>query len=79
MFLVTTPSGETVQYLHALVAGEEYNNSFDSIAPGSQWMVSGEWDTMTHLQIFPAPYLNHQTSPQGGRLPLAGYIQLATR
>lgn len=76
MFLVTTPSGATVQYTHTLVAGEEYNNSFDTIAPGSQWMVSGEWDTMSHLQVYPTPYLNHRTSPQGGNLPLAGYIQL---
>jgi len=76
MFLVTTPSGGTVQYTHALVAGEEYNNSFDAIAPGAQWMVAGEWDTMSHLQIYPTPYLNHRTPPGGGSLPLAGYIRL---
>ena len=76
MFLVTTPSGSTVQYIHTLVAGELYNNSFDAIAPGAQWMVSGEWDTMSHLQIFPTPYLNHRTSAQGGNLPLAGDIEL---
>jgi hypothetical protein len=76
MFLVTTPSGATVQYIHTLVAGEEYNNSFDTIAPGSQWMVAGEWDTMSHLQIYPTPLLNHRTSAQGGQLPLAGYITL---
>ena len=76
MFLVTTPSGSTAQYVHTLVPGEEYNNSFDTIAPGSQWMVAGEWDTMTHLQIYPTPSLNHHTSPQGGPLPLAGYIRL---
>ena len=76
MFLVTTPSGATIQYVHNLVAGEEYNNSFDAIAPGSQWMVAGEWDTMSHLQVYPTPLLNHRTSPQGGQLPLAGYITL---
>jgi len=76
LFLVTTPPGATVQYTHSLVAGEEYNNSFDAIAPGSQWMVSGEWDTMSHLQVYPTPYLNRRTSPQGGDLPLAGYIRL---
>lgn len=76
MFLVTTPSGATVPYVHTLVTGELYNNSFDAISPGAQWMVGGEWDTMSHLQIFPAPYLNHRTSPQGGQLPLTGYIKL---
>ena len=76
MFLVTTPSGATLQYIHTLVPGEEYNNSFDAIAPGSQWMVSGEWDTLSHLQVYPTPYLNNRTSSKGGDLPLAGYIQL---
>ena len=76
MFLVTTPSGATIQYTHTLVAGEEYNNSFDTIAPGSQWMVAGEWDTMSHLQVYPTPFLNRRTPPQGGQLLLAGYIAL---
>ena len=76
MFLVTTPSGATVQYTHTLAAGEEYNNSFDAIAPGTQWTVAGEWDTMSHLQIYPTPYLNHRTSTDGGQLPLAGSIRL---
>ena len=76
MFLVTTPSGATVRYVHTLVTGELYNNSFDAIAPGAQWMVGGEWGTMSHLQIYPTPYLNHRTSLQGGELPLAGSIHL---
>jgi hypothetical protein len=76
MFLVTTPSGTTVEYVHRLVAGEMYNNSFDAIAPGAQWMVAGEWDTMSHLQIYPTPLLNHRTSSGGGPLHLVGYIKL---
>jgi hypothetical protein len=76
MFLVTTPSGATVQYVHKLVAGELYNNSFDAISPGGQWMVAGEWNTMSHLQIYPAPFLNHRTSRRGGPLRLVGYIKL---
>jgi hypothetical protein len=76
MFLVTRPSGATVQYVHKLVRGELYNNSFDTIAPGVQWMVAGEWGTMTHLQIYPTPLLNRQTSSHGGSLHLAGYIKL---
>jgi hypothetical protein len=76
MFLVTKPSGQTVQYVHTLVAGELYNNSFDAISPGAQWMVAGEWGTMSHLQIYPTPLLNHRTSPRGGALRLAGYIKL---
>ena len=76
MFLVTTPSGATYQYVHTLVSGEMYNNSFDAISPNRQWMVSGEWGTMSHLQIYPTPLLNPTTSQVGGPLDLAGYIQL---
>jgi hypothetical protein len=76
MFLVTTPSGTTYQYVHTLVSGELYNNSFDAISPDTQWMVSGEWGTMSHLQIYPTPLLNPTTSQVGGTLDLAGYIQL---
>jgi hypothetical protein len=76
MFLVTTPSGATYQYVHTLVSGELYNNSFDAISPDKQWTVSGEWGTVSHLQIYPTPLLNPTTSQVGGSLKLAGYIQL---
>ena len=76
MFLVTTPSGATYQYVHTLVSGELYNNSFDAISPDEQWMISGEWGTMSHLQIYPTPLLNPTTSQVGGSLDLSGYIQL---
>ncbi len=76
MFLVTTPSGATYQYVHNLVRGELYNNSFVAISPDSQWMVGGEWETMRHLQIYPTPLLNRETPRTGGALPLAGYIEL---
>ncbi len=76
MFLVTTPSGQSVEYVHTLVSGELYNNSFDAIAPSRQWMVAGEWGTMRHLQIYPTPLLNHKTALHGGSLRLAGYIEL---
>ena len=76
MFLVTTPSGDSLEYVHTLVPGELYNNSFATISPDAQWMVAGEWGTMSHLQIYPTPLLNHQTPPDGGSLQLAGYIGL---
>ncbi len=76
MYLVTTPSGTAYQYVHTLVPGELYNNSFVSISPDTRWMVSGEWNTMTHLQIYPTPILNRTTARAGGTLPLAGYIEL---
>lgn len=76
MFLVTTPSGQSFEYVHTLVRGELYNNSFAAISPDRLWMVSGEWGTMRHLQIYPTPLLNHRTSARGGPLRLDGYIKL---
>ncbi len=75
MFLVTSPNGATTQYVHTLVPGEEYNNSFDAISPDSKWMVAGEWDTMHHLQVYPAPGLRSAISPKAD-LRLAGEIRL---
>jgi hypothetical protein len=76
MFRVTTPAGRAYEYVHALVPGELFNNSFDAISPDGQWMVAGEWNTMTHLQVYPTPLLNPATAPTGGPLPLSGYITL---
>ena len=76
MFLVTTPSGTTYQYTHTLISGELYNNSFDAISPDQQWMIAGEWGTMSHLQIYPTPLLNPTTSQVGGTLALSGFVQL---
>ncbi|HXR71443.1 hypothetical protein [Actinocrinis sp.] len=76
MFRVTTPSGSTYEYTHSLVSGEQYNNSFDAVSPDTQWMVAGEWGTMSHLQVYPTPILNPQTPATGGSLALSGYIQL---
>jgi hypothetical protein len=76
MFMVTSPTGETTQYVHTLVPGELYNNSFDAIAPGGQWMVAGTWTGQRTLQIYPTPLLNHRTPVHGGPLRLAGYIRL---
>jgi hypothetical protein len=76
MFLVTTPAAKSFEYIHTLVPGELYNNSFVTVSPDAQWMVAGEWETMTHLQIYPTPLLNPKTSSHGGALRLAGYIRL---
>jgi len=76
MFRVTTPSGAAYEYTHTLVSGELYNNSFDAVSPDTQWMVAGEWGTMSHLQIYPTPLLNPATGRTGGNLDLSGLIQL---
>ena len=76
MFRVTLPSGAAYNYVHPLVPGEEMNNSFAAVSPNGQWLVAGEWDTMTRLLVFPTPVLNRATAPTGGELALAATIQL---
>lgn len=76
LFTATTPSGTTYDYTHTLVSGEEYNNSWVAVSPDSQWMLAGEWDTMSHFLVFPTPILNSATSATGGNLNLATYLDL---
>jgi hypothetical protein len=78
MYLLTTPAKKTYQYVHPLAAGELYNNSFDAISPDTKWLVSGTWDTVSSLQVYPAPYFNSATSSTGGTLNLSGAINLST-
>lgn len=77
MFSVTTSSGAILEYTHTLDAGELFNNSFDTVSPDEQWLVSGEFGELHRLQVFPAPLLNHSTPPGGGALPQAGQITLS--
>jgi len=76
MYLVTTPSGAQYEYVHPLAAGEKFNNSFDTISPNGQWMVSGEFYDMNRLLVFPTPILNASTPAKGGSLGLSGQITL---
>ncbi|MGI5459552.1 hypothetical protein ACQEWB_41525 [Streptomyces sp. CA-249302] len=76
MFAVTTPAGQRYEYVHRLDAGEKLNNSFAAVSPDGQWLVSGEWDEETRLQVFPTPRLNRSTPAEGGALPEAGQITL---
>lgn len=80
MFEVTTPAGQHYDFVHQLVSGEAYNNSFAAISPDGNWLVSGEWGTMNRLLVFPAPLLNAAVpaASAGKDLPLAGYIELPT-
>ncbi len=76
LFVVTTQSGTVIEYPHPLIPGELYNNSFDAISPDEQWMVSGTWETISHLQVYPAPFLGRDSPPEGGALRLRAYIAL---
>ena len=76
MFSVTTPGGDLYEYTHPLDSGEMLNNSFATVSPDSQWLVSGEWGAENRLQVFPAPLLNPSTPATGGTLPQAGQITL---
>jgi hypothetical protein len=76
MYEVTTPAGETIDFVHDLEGDERVNNSWVAVSPDGQWMVSGEWDVMSRLLVFPAPVLNPVTAPTGGPLLLAAMITL---
>jgi len=76
MFAVTTPAGQRYEYVHSLNSGEKLNNSFASVSPDGQWLVSGEWGDQGRLQVFPAPLLNASTPATGGALAEAGQITL---
>jgi hypothetical protein len=76
MFAVTTPAGKRYEYVHRLNPGEKVNNSFATVSPDGQWLVSGEWGDQNRLQVFPAPLLNPSTPQAGGELKEAWQITL---
>ncbi|MFJ4522049.1 hypothetical protein ACIP4Y_14090 [Streptomyces sp. NPDC088810] len=75
MFRVQAPGGAWTEYVHTLGAGEAPNNSWVAISPDGQWMLSGEWGTMTRLLVFPTPGVNPSTSPSAN-LPQASTVRL---
>ncbi|MFD0313181.1 hypothetical protein [Streptomyces flavalbus] len=75
MFRVQAPGGGWSEYVHTLGAGEALNNSWVAIAPEGQWMLAGEWGTMTRLQVFPTPGVNPATSPSAD-LPQVSSVRL---
>ncbi|MGW1274656.1 hypothetical protein, partial [Streptomyces sp. NPDC002491] len=75
MYRVQAPGGAWSEYVHALGPGEALNNSWVAITPDSQWMLSGEWGTMTRFLVFPTPGANAATSPSVN-LPLASTVRL---
>ncbi|MGC0333809.1 hypothetical protein RKD23_006799 [Streptomyces sp. SAI-170] len=75
MFRVQAPGGTWSEYVHTLSPGEAANNSWAAIAPDGQWMLSGEWGTMTRLLVFPTPGVNPATSPSAN-LPQAATVHL---
>jgi hypothetical protein len=75
MFRVQAPGGGWAEYVHALGPGEAPNNSWVTISPDGQWMLSGEWGTMNRLLVFPTPGVNPGTSPSVN-LPQAATVHL---
>ncbi|MBO0729460.1 MAG: hypothetical protein J2P57_09390 [Acidimicrobiaceae bacterium] len=80
LFTATDPSGNRSNYLHTLDRtlhpAELSNNSYIAVAPGGQWMVSGEWFTMNRLLVYPTPVLNPSATARGAKLPLAAVVRL---
>ncbi|WP_328636542.1 hypothetical protein [Streptomyces canus] len=75
MYRVQAPDGTWSEYVHTLGSGEALNNSWVAISPDGQWMLSGEWGTMTRFLVFPTPGVNASTSPSAN-LPQAAGVTL---
>lgn len=75
MFRVQAPGGAWSEYVHALSGGEALNNSWVAVSPGGQWMLAGEYGTMSRLLVFPTPGVNPGTSPSVN-LPQAATVHL---
>ncbi|MGW7258763.1 hypothetical protein [Streptomyces sp. NPDC054834] len=75
MFRVQAPGGAWSEYVHTLGAGEALNNSWVAISPDGQWMLAGEYGTMTRFLVFPTPGVNASTSPSAN-LPQVSTINL---
>ena len=75
MFRVQAPGGTWSEYVHTLSSGEALNNSWVAISPDGQWMLSGEYGTMSRFLVFPTPGVNASTSP-AANLPQASTVNL---
>lgn len=75
MFRVQSPSGTWAEYVHTLSSGEALNNSWVAVAPAGQWMLAGEYGTMSRLLVFPTPGVNASTSPSAN-LPQVSTVNL---
>lgn len=75
MYRVQAPNGTWSEYVHTLSPGEALNNSWVAISPDGQWMLSGEWGTMTRFLVLPTPGVNARTSPSAN-LPQAATVTL---
>ncbi|MGY6022574.1 hypothetical protein [Streptomyces spinosirectus] len=75
MYRVQAPDGSWSEYVHTLGAGEALNNSWAAISPDGQWMLSGEYGTMSRFLVFPTPGVNAATSPSAN-LPQVSTVNL---
>lgn len=75
MYRVQAPGGGWSEYVHTLSPGEALNNSWDAISPDGQWMLSGEYGTMTRFLVFPTPGVNASTS-SSANLPQVATVNL---
>ncbi|WP_020138490.1 hypothetical protein [Streptomyces sp. 351MFTsu5.1] len=75
MYRVQAPNGTWSEYVHTLSPGEALNNSWVAISPDGQWMLTGEWGTMTRFLVLPTPGANASTSPSAN-LPQAATVTL---
>jgi hypothetical protein len=74
LFRVQAPDGTWAEYKHALESWEALNNSFSAVSPDGQWMVAGEWGTMSRFIVHPMPGIAFTNPAQN--LPYAFAVRL---
>ncbi|MEC3981763.1 hypothetical protein [Amycolatopsis sp. H20-H5] len=78
MYQVTSPTGQTTEYLHTLTPEEPAANANAQVAvtPDGRWLTSGALGQLDRLFVFPTPGENPRAPRAGGELPLSGRILL---
>lgn len=76
MFLVTTPTGQSYEYVHKLTPEEPPANANSAVAitPDGRWMVAAALGELDQLFVFQAPLTG-----TGGELALSGHVKLDTK
>ncbi|WP_370943115.1 hypothetical protein AB5J62_29010 [Amycolatopsis sp. cg5] len=76
MFLVTTPTGQTYEYVHQLTPEEPPANANSAVAitPDGRWLVAAALGELDQLFVFPAPLTG-----TGGSIELSGHVKLDTK
>lgn len=78
MYLVTTPSGQTTEFVHPLLADEPAANANaqTAVTPDGQWFESAPLGEIDRLFVSATPFLNPRAPQTAGDLPVSARVLL---